>query len=52
MYLGIVRVNDRYRFVRAVASGYEEATFELGKHGEVVLITPLREVLSELIAEE
>lgn len=52
VYLGIVRINDGYRFVHAVASCYTEASFELGKHGEVVIITPLREVLENLAAEE
>jgi hypothetical protein len=52
LYLGIVRIDDGYRFVRAIASCYAEAAFEIGKHGDVVLITPLREVLENLAAGE
>ena len=52
VYLGIIKVRDGYRFVRTVAASYEEASFELGKDGEIVLITLLNEVIAGLAKAE
>lgn len=52
VYLGIIKIRDGYRFVRTVAASYEEASFELGKSGEVVMITLLGEVIAGLAKAE
>jgi hypothetical protein len=53
VYLGIVEwKKGNYQFVHAVAPDVKEARYELSKHGELVYMTRLSDVLGELLEKE
>lgn len=50
IYLGLVEKEDgSKRFIQVIAKSLEQAFEEIGESGDVLLVAPLREILSDFV---